>query len=86
MSRVGALANTVSQHTFQTTIRALKQGHALAMWIPGVAPLVSACLLPPTPQVPCSPTRLHLILGMPSLPAWAETSGVRTGGLSGAEG
>ncbi|XP_040349336.1 perilipin-1 [Herpailurus yagouaroundi] len=41
LSRVGALANTLSQHTFQTTARALKQGHALAMWIPGVAPLSS---------------------------------------------
>ncbi|XP_027977988.1 perilipin-1 [Eumetopias jubatus] len=41
MHRVGALANTLSQHTFQTTARALKQGHALAMWIPGVAPLSS---------------------------------------------
>ncbi|XP_012790191.2 perilipin-1 [Sorex araneus] len=41
MARVGALANTVTQHTFQTTARALKQGHALAMWIPGVAPLSS---------------------------------------------
>ncbi|XP_026366247.2 perilipin-1 [Ursus maritimus] len=39
--RVGALANTLSRHTFQTTARALKQGHALAMWIPGVAPLSS---------------------------------------------
>ncbi|XP_032325280.1 perilipin-1 isoform X5 [Camelus ferus] len=46
MSRVGALANTLSQHTLQTTARALKQGHALAMWIPGVAPL----LLPSRPQ------------------------------------
>lgn len=43
MSRVGNLANTVSQHTFQTTKQVLKQGHALAMWIPGVAPLVSVC-------------------------------------------
>ncbi|XP_036211704.1 perilipin-1 [Myotis myotis] len=41
MSRVGNLANTVSQHTFQTTKQVLKQGHALAMWIPGVAPLSS---------------------------------------------
>ncbi|TKC45587.1 hypothetical protein EI555_020910 [Monodon monoceros] len=41
VSRVGALANTLSQHTFQTTARALKQGQALAMWIPGVAPLSS---------------------------------------------
>ncbi|XP_016007072.2 perilipin-1 isoform X1 [Rousettus aegyptiacus] len=41
VTRVGALANTVSQHTFQTTVRVLKQGHALAMWIPGVAPLSS---------------------------------------------
>ncbi|KAF0876192.1 PLIN1 protein, partial [Crocuta crocuta] len=41
VSRVGALANTLSQHTFQTTSRVLKQGHALAMWIPGVAPLSS---------------------------------------------
>ena len=43
VSRVGTLANTLSQHTFQTTARALKQGQALAMWIPGVAPLVSVC-------------------------------------------
>ncbi|XP_060035407.1 perilipin-1 isoform X2 [Erinaceus europaeus] len=41
VNRVGALANTLSQHTFQTTSRVLKQGHALAMWIPGVAPLSS---------------------------------------------
>ncbi|XP_067552750.1 perilipin-1 isoform X1 [Pseudorca crassidens] len=41
VSRVGALANTLSQHTFQTTARVLKQGQALAMWIPGVAPLSS---------------------------------------------
>ncbi|XP_057579760.1 perilipin-1 [Hippopotamus amphibius kiboko] len=41
VSRVGALANTLSQHTLQTTARALKQGQALAMWIPGVAPLSS---------------------------------------------
>ncbi|XP_037691274.1 perilipin-1 [Choloepus didactylus] len=41
VSRVGALVNTLSQHTFQTTAWALKQGHALAMWIPGVAPLSS---------------------------------------------
>ncbi|XP_057350707.1 perilipin-1 isoform X3 [Manis pentadactyla] len=41
VSRVGALANTLSRHTFQTTAQALKQGHALAMWIPGVAPLSS---------------------------------------------
>lgn len=41
VGRVGALANTLSQHTFQTTARVLKQGHALAMWIPGVAPLSS---------------------------------------------
>ncbi|XP_037367318.1 perilipin-1 [Talpa occidentalis] len=41
VSRVGTLANTLSQHTFQTTARVLKQGHALAMWIPGVAPLSS---------------------------------------------
>ncbi|XP_053437838.1 perilipin-1 isoform X2 [Nycticebus coucang] len=39
MSRVGALTHTLSQHTVQTTAWALKQGHALAMWIPGVAPL-----------------------------------------------
>nr|KAF6283533.1 perilipin 1 [Pipistrellus kuhlii] len=39
-SRVGNLANTISQHTLQTTKQVLKQGHALAMWIPGVAPLV----------------------------------------------
>eukprot|EP00071_Canis_lupus_P004929 XP_005618413.1 perilipin-1 isoform X2 [Canis lupus familiaris] len=39
--RVGALANILSRHTFQTTARALKQGQALAMWIPGVAPLSS---------------------------------------------
>uniref|UniRef100_A0A8D1C3T7 Perilipin 1 n=1 Tax=Sus scrofa TaxID=9823 RepID=A0A8D1C3T7_PIG len=41
VSRVGTLASTISQHTFQATSRALKQGHALAMWIPGVAPLSS---------------------------------------------
>uniref|UniRef100_A0A8C3WR70 Perilipin n=1 Tax=Catagonus wagneri TaxID=51154 RepID=A0A8C3WR70_9CETA len=41
VSRVGTLANIISQHAFQTTTRALKQGHALAMWIPGVAPLSS---------------------------------------------
>ncbi|KAM8783137.1 perilipin-1 [Rhynchonycteris naso] len=41
VSRVGTLANTLSQHTFQTTARVLKTGHALAMWIPGVAPLSS---------------------------------------------
>ncbi|XP_022366855.1 LOW QUALITY PROTEIN: perilipin-1 [Enhydra lutris kenyoni] len=41
MHRVGALANTLSRHTFQTTARVLKQGHSLAMWIPGVAPLSS---------------------------------------------
>lgn len=46
MSRVGALANTVSQHTFQTTVRVLKQGHALAMWIPGVAPFLPTASLP----------------------------------------
>ncbi|XP_048225303.1 perilipin-1 [Perognathus longimembris pacificus] len=40
-SRVGALANTLSRHTIQTTAWALKQGHSLAMWIPGVAPLSS---------------------------------------------
>uniref|UniRef100_A0A8C5L8H6 Perilipin n=1 Tax=Jaculus jaculus TaxID=51337 RepID=A0A8C5L8H6_JACJA len=41
LSRVGTLANTLSQQTMQTTAWALKQGHALAMWIPGVAPLSS---------------------------------------------
>ncbi|XP_049639214.1 perilipin-1 isoform X2 [Suncus etruscus] len=41
MARVGALASTVTHHTLQTTARALKQGHALAMWVPGVAPLSS---------------------------------------------
>nr|XP_044617373.1 perilipin-1 [Equus asinus]XP_044617377.1 perilipin-1 [Equus asinus] len=41
VSRVGALANTLSRHAFQTTAQALRQGHALAMWIPGVAPLSS---------------------------------------------
>ncbi|XP_045680790.1 perilipin-1 [Phyllostomus hastatus] len=40
-SRVGALANTLSRHTFQTTAQVLKQGHALAMWVPGVSPLSS---------------------------------------------
>ncbi|XP_069910642.1 perilipin-1 [Oryctolagus cuniculus] len=40
-SRVGALANTLSRQGMQTTAWALKQGHALAMWIPGVAPLSS---------------------------------------------
>ncbi|XP_045417668.1 perilipin-1 [Lemur catta] len=41
VSRVGALTNTLSGHAMQTTGRVLKQGHALAMWIPGVAPLSS---------------------------------------------
>nr|XP_012618784.1 perilipin-1 isoform X1 [Microcebus murinus] len=41
VSRVGALTSTLSQHAMQTTGRVLKQGHALAMWIPGVAPLNS---------------------------------------------
>ncbi|KAM9183492.1 perilipin-1 [Dugong dugon] len=41
LSRVGALADTLSQHTFQTTAWVLKQGHDVAMWIPGVAPLSS---------------------------------------------
>ncbi|XP_075413563.1 perilipin-1 [Tenrec ecaudatus] len=41
MKRVGALANTLSQQTFQTTAWALKQGHAAAMWVPGVATLSS---------------------------------------------
>ncbi|XP_008851033.1 perilipin-1 [Nannospalax galili] len=41
MRRVGTLANTLSQHTMQSTAWALKQGHSLAMWIPGVAPLSS---------------------------------------------
>ncbi|XP_062946888.1 perilipin-1 [Cynocephalus volans] len=40
-SRVRALANTLSRQTMQTTTWALKEGHALAMWIPGVAPLSS---------------------------------------------
>lgn len=57
MSRVGALANTVSQHTFQTTVGVLKQGHALAMWIPGVAPLVSVC--PPLSPSVSHPTPPH---------------------------
>ncbi|XP_023566110.1 perilipin-1 isoform X3 [Octodon degus] len=39
--RVGILANTLSRHAMQTTAWALKQGHSLAMWIPGVAPLNS---------------------------------------------
>ncbi|XP_052570706.1 perilipin-1 [Peromyscus californicus insignis] len=39
--RVSNLANTLSRHTMQTTAWALKQGHSLAMWIPGVAPLSS---------------------------------------------
>ncbi|XP_049761722.1 perilipin-1 isoform X1 [Elephas maximus indicus] len=39
LSRVGALANTLSHHTFQTTAWALKQGTDMALWIPGVAPL-----------------------------------------------
>lgn len=43
MSRVGALADTLSRHTFQTTAQVLRQGHALAMWVPGVSPLVSVC-------------------------------------------
>ncbi|XP_037000912.2 perilipin-1 [Artibeus jamaicensis] len=41
VSRVGALANTLSRHTLQTTAQVLKQGHALAMWVPGVSPLSS---------------------------------------------
>ncbi|KAF7466960.1 perilipin-1 isoform X1 [Marmota monax] len=41
VSRMGTLANTLSRHTMQTTAWALKQGHSLAMWIPGVAPLSS---------------------------------------------
>ncbi|XP_006885232.1 PREDICTED: perilipin-1 [Elephantulus edwardii] len=41
LNRVGTLANTLSRQTFQTTAWALKQGHAVAMWIPGVAPLSS---------------------------------------------
>ncbi|KAG8516329.1 Perilipin-1 [Galemys pyrenaicus] len=41
VSRAGSLASTLSQRTLQTTARVLKQGHALAMWIPGVAPLSS---------------------------------------------
>ncbi|XP_054433540.1 perilipin-1 [Pteronotus mesoamericanus] len=41
LRRVGALANTLSQHTFQTTAQVLKQGHALAMWVPGLSPLSS---------------------------------------------
>ncbi|KFO34606.1 Perilipin-1 [Fukomys damarensis] len=39
--RVGTLANTLSRQAMQTTSWALKQGHSLAMWIPGVAPLSS---------------------------------------------
>uniref|UniRef100_A0A8C2VUU9 Perilipin n=1 Tax=Chinchilla lanigera TaxID=34839 RepID=A0A8C2VUU9_CHILA len=39
--RVGTLANTLSRHAMQTTAWALKQGHSLAMWIPGMAPLSS---------------------------------------------
>ncbi|XP_013013954.1 perilipin-1 isoform X1 [Cavia porcellus] len=39
--RVGTLANTLSQHAMQTAGWALRQGHSLAMWIPGVAPLSS---------------------------------------------
>ncbi|XP_010348072.1 perilipin-1 isoform X1 [Saimiri boliviensis] len=39
--RVGALTNTISRHTMKTVARALEQGHTLAMWIPGVAPLSS---------------------------------------------
>ncbi|XP_021087309.1 perilipin-1 [Mesocricetus auratus] len=41
MRRVSTLANTLSRHTMHTTAWALKQGHSLAMWIPGVAPLNS---------------------------------------------
>ncbi|XP_054387836.1 perilipin-1 isoform X2 [Pongo abelii] len=41
MSRVGALTNTLSRYTMQTMARALEQGHTMAMWIPGVAPLSS---------------------------------------------
>lgn len=43
VSRVGALADNLSRHTLQTTAQVLKRGHALAMWVPGVSPLVSVC-------------------------------------------
>ncbi|XP_068954704.1 perilipin-1 isoform X2 [Petaurus breviceps papuanus] len=39
LQRIGTLTNIVSQHTFQTTVQTLRWGHALAKWIPGVAPL-----------------------------------------------
>ncbi|KAM5292187.1 perilipin-1 [Ctenodactylus gundi] len=39
--RAGTLASRLSHHAMQTTAWALKQGHSLAMWIPGVAPLSS---------------------------------------------
>ncbi|XP_051837049.1 perilipin-1 [Antechinus flavipes] len=41
LQRIGTLTNNISQHTFQTTIQTLRWGHALAKWIPGVAPLSS---------------------------------------------
>ncbi|XP_008068823.1 perilipin-1 [Carlito syrichta] len=41
MNRVAALTNTLSQRTMQTTAWALQQSHAMAMWVPGVAPLSS---------------------------------------------
>ncbi|XP_072474351.1 perilipin-1 isoform X2 [Notamacropus eugenii] len=40
LQRIGTLTNTVSHHTFHTTVQTLRWGHALAKWIPGVAPLV----------------------------------------------
>ncbi|KAM9060946.1 perilipin-1 isoform X2 [Sarcophilus harrisii] len=41
LQRIGTLTNNISQHTFHTTIQTLRWGHALAKWIPGVAPLSS---------------------------------------------
>lgn len=84
MSRVGALANTLSRHAFQTTAQALRQGYALAMWIPGVAPLVSVC--PARGLTPgLGARRASWSLPSPasvpgtSLPAWAGTLGLGTG-------
>lgn len=54
--RVGTLANTLSQHAMQTAGWALRQGHSLAMWIPGVAPLVRVWTPPEPPHPgPCNP-------------------------------
>ncbi|XP_043846271.1 perilipin-1 isoform X2 [Dromiciops gliroides] len=39
LQRIGTLTNTISQHTLETTVQTLRWGHAVAKWIPGVAPL-----------------------------------------------